>query len=204
MSLDKMQQSPNHPTLRAQRARVVSVEQYATERADAWRYFGRLLRAERLLRGITRERALEAMDLHSVHHDYVLQEIEAGTHELDVTWARRMQERLGMPVVHLMIQAGVATVTELAATGDDMPLAGRPVPAPARGPVRRSAAHRRAEALAVIGTVLGAVLLTAALVLFVAGYGGWGALVGAIGWLVVSPPLAIIGARLMDNQTRRG
>lgn len=204
MSLPKMHLTPNHPTLRAQRARVVPVEQYASEQAEAWIYFGKLLRAERLARGIHRERVLKAMDLHPVHHDYVLKAIEAGVHELDVTWARQLQERLGMPVVHLMVQAGVATLAQLAATGDDMPLAGRPVTAPTVSRRRRSPSARRAEALAVLCTVVGALLFTAAMVLAVAGHGAWGCLVGFAGWIAVSPVLALIAGRAMAFRNRRG
>lgn len=206
MSPDKMQLTPNHPALRTQRARVVPIEQYASERADAWTHFGELLRAERLTRGITRERVLEALDLHPVHHDYVLKAIETGTHELDVTWARQIQDTLGMPVVHLMAQAGVATRAQLAVTGDDMPLAGRPVAPPTA--VRRTASDVRAEAAAVLGLIAGAVFVVVGLMVTIADGGLRAAAlvalcgVAAIGCL--SWPAALITGRVIAARNRLG
>lgn len=204
MSLNKMNRTPNHPTMRAQRARLVPVAQYATEQAAAWHHFGQLLRAERVTRGKTRGEVLTVMGYSPAHHDYVLSDIEAGLQEVTVGQARQLEQLLGIPAVHLMVQAGLATIAQLDPAGDAMPLAGRRTTVPAAPAPRRSPAARRAEALAVLCTVLGAVLLTAAMVLFVAGHSGWGALVGAAGWIVVSPPLAIITGRVLHTRNRRG
>lgn len=188
MSVDKRFQSPNHP---AGTGVAVPAQVYAA------RQFGKLLRSERICRGISRGEALEAMGLHPVHHDDVLQEIEAGTHELDVTWARNLQDRLGIPAVHLMVQAGVATLAQLAATADDMPLAGRPAPVsppavPSARPARQPGAGWR---LAVTGgLVAGTTLMAAAVALVVLGTTAstlmlaWFALVA--GWVCLTPALA--------------
>lgn len=195
MRLDKMQQSPNHPTLRAQRARVVPIEQYAREQAEAWRHFGQLLRAERLTRGKTRAEVLAVMGYSPAHHDYVLTDIEMGRQEVTVEQARQLDQLLGMPAVHLMVQAGVATLAQLAATGDDMPLAGRPITLPATA--RCPHAHRRVKALAVLAVIVSAVLAVAALLLFTAGHFFPGALVLAAAWIAFSPPVALVTARMI-------
>ena len=208
MSIDKMNQSPNHPTLRAQRARVVPVEQYAQEQTEAWHYFGRLLRAERLSRGKTRAEVLAVMGYSPAHHDYVLTDIEEGRQEVTVDQARQLDHLLGMPAVHLMVQAGVATLTALAATGDDMPLAGRPVTPPTVTRRRRTLADVRAEAAAVLGVIGAALFAVVGLMITIADGGPRAALLVALcaaaAWISFSWPLAYIAGRAIDNRNRRG
>lgn len=167
-SNDRMNHSPNHPAVRNRPAQVVPVEQYADEQAqriEALREFGRLIRAERLARGFQRSDVAVALGMHPVHHDYVVIHVEIGEHELTVDQARTLDRELGIPAVHLLAQAGVASLAQMAATGDDMPLAGRPVTEPTEDDPESEVFHCTAAAalsfaaaaFLILGTVTAAI-----------------------------------------------
>lgn len=197
MSIDKMQQSPNHPAVRGARRR----QERPGLSPEARRYVGDRLAQSRRARGYSRGQVAAALCINDRFGlDYVAR-LEAGEVELTDGRAAALKGNLGIAAPMFLA---------VARQFDATPWHERTVPAadrswPGLPPAKpRTAADRRVEALAVLGAVVGSLFVVAALISLVAGHTGTAAATGAAGWLALSWPLALAGARAMDNRNRRG
>lgn len=194
MSIDKMQQSQNHPAVRA--GLVVPAEVHAA------REFGRLLRAERLSRGIQRSDVAVALGLHPVHHDYIVTQVEIGEHDLTVTQARMLDRKLGIPAPHLMAEVGLVNPRRL--DPYDMPLTGRQI----TEPTVESAESEvfRCTATAVLAFAVLAFLILSTVTAIIGG-GPWGmaaAIICGLGaWAALSVGFLSLWARASVRQWQR-
>lgn len=189
MSHDKAHLSPNHPAVRARRTRGRAATPALSPGARRW--LGRTLQLERMFAGATPAQAAEAMGMHGQYGVHFVEQLEAGEVELSRARAEALQVRLGIPAPALLEQVAhrsPAAVTLAAAPEHRV----------------RTRADARAEAVAMAGIILGALLLTAALVLLVAGHTAAGVTSGAFGWAIASFPIALGFGRVTANRDRRG
>ncbi|NVC23366.1 helix-turn-helix transcriptional regulator [Kocuria salina] len=196
MSIDKMHQSPNHPAVRLARNPV-----RPGLSPEARRYVGDRIAQSRRAHGYSRGQVAAALCINDRYGiDYVAR-LEAGEVELTEGRAAALKKKLGIAAPMFLA---------VAQQYDATPWHERIVPAAPRSwpglpPAKpRTAADRRVEAIAVLGAVVGALFVVASLITLVVGHTGAAATAGVAGWLALSWPLALAGARAMDNRNRRG
>ncbi|MCC5781424.1 hypothetical protein CRM73_00375 [Kocuria sp. CCUG 69068] len=190
MNSDNTNQSPNHPAVRSQ---AVPAEVYAA------RQFGKLLRAERITRGFTRDEVLAAMGLHPVHHAYILFGVESGDVELTVGQARMLDRKLGIPAPHLMAEVGLMDAHHL--EPEDVPSAGRQITGPSVDTTDPKSFHPTAAAVL---SFAAAALLILATITAIWGGGPWGvaaAIICGLGaWAALSVGFLSLWARASVRQ----
>ncbi|MFC4903799.1 helix-turn-helix domain-containing protein [Kocuria oceani] len=196
MSLDKMLLTPDHPAVRAQRLDVQPNSPGLSP--DQRRRFGRKFHLERLHAGCTQADVAAAMGMHGRYAIEFVERLESGSApeaELTRRRAQAIENRLGIPANRLLAQIALEQPGVL----PELPeWPGLP---PAK---TRTAVDRRVEALAVLGSVAGAVFVLMGLGALVTGHLGAALALGIAGWLSLCGPLALALGRVMRHRNRRG